>query len=439
MSQAKELQDLDLRHIWHPFTQAGVSPAPIPIRQAKGAILIAEDGREFVDMISSWWVTLHGHAHPAIVKAVAEQAARLEQVIFAGFTHAPAVELARRLSSLLPGDLNRVFFSDDGSTAVEAALKLAHQYWRNIGAPERRRYLSFEGGYHGDTVGAMSVGTKSGLFDHWRDLMFEVTTLPFPATWEGDGDAAEKEADCLHVLDGFLAEMGAETAAFIIEPLVQGAGGMRMCRPQFLQAVAERLKRAGVLLIFDEVMTGFGRTGETFACLKAGVTPDLICLSKGLTGGFLPMSATVCSDAVHDVFLGGTLDKAFAHGHSFTANPLGCAAALASLDLLLQDETGARVKAIEAVHRQRLFSMPAHPKLARHRIMGTIAAVDVECPDAGYAAAIGPKLREFFMALGFVIRPLGNVVYLLPPYCVEEAQLHQAYDAIERAAVEVIQ
>ncbi|OHC76488.1 MAG: adenosylmethionine--8-amino-7-oxononanoate transaminase [Rhodospirillales bacterium RIFCSPLOWO2_12_FULL_58_28] len=438
MSRAGELSGLDRRHVWHPFTQAGTSPDPVVVREARGAVLYAEDGREFLDMISSWWVTLHGHAHPAIAEAVADQAARLEQVIFAGFTHAPAVRLAKRLATLLPGDLNRVFFSDDGSTAVEVALKLAHQYWRNTGNPERRRYLSFEGGYHGDTVGAMSAGSKSGLFDHWQDLMFKVTALPFPATWEGDLNVEEKEALSLHVLDACLDEMSGETAALIVEPLVQGAGGMRMCRPEFLRAVAGRIKDAGILLILDEVMTGFGRTGDMFACLKAEVTPDIICLSKGLTGGFLPMSVTVAADAVYDAFVGDALSKAFAHGHSFTANPSGCAAALASLDLLEKDETKERIKMIEAVHHRRLFSLPESPRLARHRVMGTIAAVDVECRDAGYAAEVGPILREFFMDRGLLIRPLGNVIYLLPPYCVSEDQLHRAYDAIAAAVVEVI-
>ena len=438
MSKDLELIALDMRHVWHPFTQAGIAPEPVVVREARGAVLYGEDGREFLDMISSWWVTLHGHAEPRIAKAVADQASRLEQVIFAGFTHAPAVELARRLCLRLPGDLNRVFFSDDGSTAVEAALKLAHQYWRNLGKPERRRYVAFDGGYHGDTVGAMSAGSKSGLFAHWRDLMFEVTSIPYPATWEGDAEVEQKEAESLAVLDAYLDEFGGETAAMIAEPLVQGAGGMRMCRRQFLQAVAARLKDAGILLVLDEVMTGFGRTGELFACVKAGVTPDIICLSKGLTGGFLPMSVTVCTDEIHDAFLGDTLDKAFAHGHSFTANPLGCAAALASLDILEEDWTKECLMAIETLHRQRLFSLPEHPKLARHRVMGTIAAVDVVCEDPGYAAKVGPKLREFFMEQGMLIRPLGNVLYLLPPYCVTEDQMNSAYDAIAKAAHEVI-
>ena len=365
MSRGDDIGDGDRRHVWHPFTQAQAAPPPVPIRSASGAVLTAEDGREYLDMISSWWVTLHGHGHPKIARAVADQARKLEQVIFAGFTHAPAVDLARRVAALLPGDLDRVFYSDDGSTAVEVALKLAHQYWRNRDRPQRNRYLSFAGAYHGDTVGAMSAAAESGLFAHWQDFLFPVTALPFPATWAGDAEVERKEAASLAALDAELQAHGAETAALIMEPLVQGAGGMRMCRPPFVAAVAERLQDAGVLLILDEVMTGFGRTGETFACLKAGVTPDLICLSKGLTGGFLPLSMTVCRQSLYEAFLGDSLEKAFAHGHSFTANPLGCAAGLASLDLLEADETRARIAAIEALHTERLFAMAEHPRLIR--------------------------------------------------------------------------
>ncbi len=438
MSRAKDLVALDKRHVWHPFTQARTAPDPIPIREARGAVLFAEDGREYLDLVSSWWVTLHGHAHPRITAAIAEQAARLEQVIFAEFTHAPAVELVRRLAALLPDDLDRAFFSDDGSTAVEVALKLAHQYWRNKGEPGRKRYLALEGGYHGDTVGAMSAGGSSGYFAHWRDLMFEVTALPYPETWDGDDGIETREQASLAALDEYLDAHGPETAALIIEPLVQGAAGMRMCRPAFLKALAERLGRAGVLLIFDEVMTGFGRTGALFACLKAAVTPDIICLSKGLTGGFLPMSLTVCRNPIYDAFLGQGFDEAFTHGHSFTGNPLGCAAALASLELLLEDETRERMAGIEALHRERMAAMPDHPRIEKRRVCGTIAALDIRCDDPGYKAAVGPRLKAYFMERGLLIRPLGNVVYLLPPLCVTDDQLNRAYDAIEAAVDEVI-
>ncbi len=438
MTNAKNIVAADLKHVWHPFTQAGISPDPVPISHAKGTVLYSHDGREILDMISSWWVTLHGHAHPKIVNAIAEQAGKLEQVIFGGFTHQPAVTLIERLSALLPDDLDRAFFSDDGSTAVEISLKLAHQYWRNLGKPERCQYLAFEGGYHGDTVGAMSLGSSSGLFAHWQNMMFPVTMLPYPQTWQGDPQIEQKEAEALAKLDEHLARQGDQTAALIMEPLCQGASGMRMCRPEFLRAVAEKIRAAEVLLIYDEVMTGFGRTGELFACQKAGVTPDMICLSKGLTGGFLPMSLTICREQIFQAFLGDTLEKAFAHGHSFTANPLACAASLASLDLLLDEETTRRRLAIEAFHTERLFGLPDHPRVTKRRVLGTIAAFNIECDDAGYASKTGPRLRDYFMEHNLLVRPLGNVVYLLPPYCTTDDQLNRTYDVIEQAMAEII-
>ena len=295
--------DLDRQYVWHPFTQAQTAPDPIPIASARGIRLYAQDGREFLDMVSSWWVNIHGHAHPTIAAAIAQQAQTLEQVIFAGFTHQPAVQLARELVQRLPEGLTRVFFSDNGSTAVEVALKMALQYWHNHGETQRTRFLAFEGGYHGDTVGAMSAGKGCGFFDTYGSLLFEVGLLPFPATWDDDNEVEAREQAALARLETFIAEHGATLAGVIVEPLIQGSAGMRMCRPAFLQALSKRLREANILLIFDEVMTGFGRTGALFASLKAQVTPDIICLSKGLTAGFLPMSVTVATEAVYAAFL----------------------------------------------------------------------------------------------------------------------------------------
>lgn len=429
--------DLDRCHVWHPFTQAQTAPDSIPIAAARGIRLYAEDGREFWDMISSWWVNIHGHAHPTIAAAIAQQAHTLEQVIFAGFTHQPAVQLARALVQRLPIGMNRVFFSDDGSTAVEVALKMALQYWRNHGETQRTRFLAFEGGYHGDTVGAMSAGKGCGFFDTYGSLLFEVGLLPFPDTWDGDTAVVAKEQAALAQLDVYLATHGDTLAALIIEPLVQGSAGMRMCRPAFLQALASRLHKAGVLLIFDEVMTGFGRTGAMFASLKAQVTPDIICLSKGLTAGFLPMSVTVTSEAIYAAFLGETFDRALVHGHSFTANPLGCAAALASLQVFEDEQTLAKLPQIERWQRQGLATLAGHPLVQRIRVMGTIAAFDVVAVDAGYTSAIGPRLKAFFHERGLLLRPLGNVVYVLPPYCVTEAELKQVYAVIAEGLVAV--
>ncbi|WP_287601718.1 adenosylmethionine--8-amino-7-oxononanoate transaminase [Thiothrix sp.] len=427
--------NLDRQHVWHPFTQAQTAPDPIPITSAKGIRLYAEDGREFLDLISSWWVNLHGHAHSTIAAAIAKQAHTLEQVIFAGFTHQPAAQLAAELVQRLPAGLTRVFFSDDGSTAVEVALKMALQYWRNQGEAQRTRFLAFEGGYHGDTVGAMSVGRGSDFFSTYGSLLFEVGLLPYPQTWDGDADVVSKEQAALAVLDAYLAQHGETLAGVIIEPLVQGAAGMRMCRPEFLQQLAAKLRAAGILLIFDEVMTGFGRTGAMFAAIKAQVMPDLICLSKGLTAGFLPMSVTVASEAIYAAFLGENFDRALIHGHSFTANPLGCAAALASLQVFEDEQTLAKLPQIEAWHRQGLAQLAGHPAVQHVRVTGTIAAFDVVTTDAGYTSAVGAQLKAFFHERGLLLRPLGNVVYLLPPYCVTQDELALAYQTIGEALI----
>ena len=426
-----EVRALDARHVWHPFTQAGTAPPPLVAVRGAGARVWDADGREYLDLVSSWWVNLHGHGHPAIAAAVARQAARLEQVIFADFTHEPAIRLAARVAALLPGDLDRVFYSDDGSTAVEVALKMAHQFWRNRGE-NRGRYVAFAGGYHGDTVGAMSAGRSSGYFTAWHDLLFPVTAVPFPATWEGDDTVEAKEAAALAALDAALED--GDVAAVLMEPLIQGAGGMRMCRPDFLRAVAARVEAAGSLLILDEVMTGFGRTGADFACGKAGIRPDLVCLSKGLTGGFLPLAMTVARETIWEAFLGRDLERAFLHGHSYTANPVGCAAGLASLDLLLAPECRARIAAIEAIHRDRLAALAGHGGIARPRHCGTVAAFDIVAgggaEGGGYGAAVGARIKQACLDRGILLRPLGNVLYLLPPYCVEDAELHLAWDVV---------
>jgi adenosylmethionine-8-amino-7-oxononanoate aminotransferase len=434
----EQLLALDARHVWHPFTQAAAARPPILAASAKGASITAADGRTYLDLVSSWWVNLHGHGHPAIAAAIAQQAATMEQVIFADFTHAPAAELAARVAALLPGDLDRVFYSDDGSTAVEVAMKLSLQFWSNRGIAGRDLFIGFEGGYHGDTVGAMSAGHSSGFFSAWKGMLFPVETVPFPATWDGDDAVAAKEAASLDALDRLFAANPGRVAAVLIEPLIQGAGGMRMCRPAFLGLLAERVRAEGALLIFDEVMTGFGRTGPIFACQKAGIVPDLVCLSKGLTGGFLAMALTVAREEIYREFLGPDLDRAFLHGHSYTANPLGCAAGLASLDLLLSDACTARRATIEAIHRARLDDLATRADISRTRLCGTIAAFDVGgSGGTGYGAAIGPRLKAAALDRGLLLRPLGNVLYLLPPYCLSDEELHRAWDGIGQILAEL--
>jgi len=418
-------------NLWHPTTQVATADPPLRVRSGRGALLELEDGRTLIDAISSWWVTLHGHGEPTIAAAIAHQATQLEQVIFANFRHRPAERLAERLSART--GLQRVFFSDNGSTAVEVALKVAWQWWRNQGQP-RPQLIAFEGAYHGDTVGAMALGERSLFSAPFEPLLFSVARAPWPATWWGDDTVEAREASALAHLDGLLET---PTAAVILEPLVQGASGMRQVRPSFLREVERRVRQAGALLIADEVLTGFGRTGTLFACGQAGFTPDLMALSKGLTGGFLPMGVTLVSERLFQGFVGTDPTLTLFHGHSFTANPLGCAAALASLDLLEQQPE--LYQGMEARHRPLLEALARDPRVRKPRLLGTIAAFDLVSPNVegpeGYLHPIGRQLQRRVLAEGVFLRPLGQVVYLLPPLCISDNELERCYTALETALV----
>jgi adenosylmethionine---8-amino-7-oxononanoate aminotransferase len=425
-SSAREVIARDKRYVWHPYTQHGTEVEPTVIARAKGASLFDSEGREILDLISSWWTCTHGHAHPTINAALARQAEEMEHVMFAGFTHAPAAELAETLAGLLPGDLNRVFFSDDGSTSVEVAIKIAYQSWINRGEPRRRLLVAFDGGYHGDTLGAMSVGRGSQMFGAFKDLMCRVRVLPFPATFEGDDAADEREAGALSAFEALLADHKQAVAALIIEPLMQGSAGIRFCRPSFLKRLVEMAQSAGVVVIFDEVATGFGRTGTLFALEQAGVVPDLVCLSKGLTGGYMPLAATVARDRLFDLFLGHNFDRALPHGHSFTANPLACSVALAALGLYEEEQTMARIGEINARHRAMLDVLAARPDVSKPRVLGAVLAFEVQ-EGGQYQSEASRKLRAWYLAHGFNIRPIGSTVYLMPPYCITDEELARAY------------
>lgn len=416
----------DQQHIWHPFTQQLTANDPILITRGEGAYLFDEQNKTYLDLISSWWVNLHGHAHPKIAQAIYEQALKLEHVLFAGFTHEPSVKLAESLLSILPVELKKVFYSDNGSTSVEIALKIAYQYWQNQNEPQRKRFIVFDRGYHGDTFGAMSVGKSSGFYNVFKELLFDVVIAPFPATWQDDWDVAVKEQAALSWFTHYLAEHSQEIAAVIIEPLVQGAGGMRMCRPEFLVELQQLLQRHHILLIFDEVMTGFGRTGKLFACNQTSAVPDLICLSKGITGGFLPLAVTVCRDFIYEAFLGESFDRAFAHGHSYTANPLGCAAGLASLELLLNEQTQQQIAMIEKVHSEELQLLRLSAPIKHVRQCGTIAAFELQLASEYYSKT-SRQLQQRCFEQGIVVRPIGNVIYLMPPYCISANDLQRAY------------
>ena len=406
--------------IWHPFTQMQTAPLPIPIVRGEGSVLYDADGREYLDMISSWWVNLHGHAHPHIARRVSEQLNTLEHVIFAGFTHPPAVELAERLLTILPKNQAKIFYSDNGSTAVEVALKMAFQYWYNLGQP-RRKVVAFESAYHGDTFGAMAVSGRSAFTAPFTPFLFDVEYLPVPTV--GQDDAVLKQAEALFTND---------VAAFIAEPLVQGAGGMVMYEPSFLDRLFELARRNGTLIIADEVMTGFGRTGRLFASDHLQQKPDLMCLSKGLTGGTMALGVTTCIQTIYDAFLSDDKFKTLFHGHSFTANPLACTAALASMDLLLSDETQAHIKRIAAQHEAFAKRLVANKNVANVRQRCTLLAFDLSAGEqTSYFNTIRDKAYNFLLERGILMRPLGNVLYLMPPYCTTNAQLAYVYEQIE--------
>ena len=417
-------------HLWPPFTQVATSTPPQRVLAGDGALLLRDGAPPLIDAISSWWVTLHGHAHPYISTAIAKQAEELEQVIFADFTHPQAEKLAARLSQLT--GLQRLFFSDNGSTAVEVALKIACQWWQNRGEP-RHQLIAFEGAYHGDTFGAMALGERNLFNAPFEKMLFPVKRLPWPATWWEDQEIDTKEEVILKELERSLETT---TAAVILEPLVQGAGGMAMIRPEFLQKVAQRVQQAGALLIADEVLTGFGRCGKLFAFQQAGIQPDLITLSKGLTGGFLPMGVTMASENIFSAFIGEEPRLTLWHGHSFTGNPLGCAAANASLDLL--EKHPERFANFELRHLSHLHTIAKHPKVKNVRVAGTIAAFDLKVDGpSGYLNLAGKSIKESAMKHGVFIRPLGNVVYLLPPLCLTDSQLEKCYLAIEKGLEEL--
>lgn len=392
--------------------------------------LYGAGGEVLLDMVSSWWVNLHGHAQPEIAAAIAEQASTLEHVIFAGYTHAPAAQFAAELAEILPPPLSRIFYSDNGSTATEVALKIALQYHHNRGV-EKHRILALSGGYHGDTFGAMSAGKDSGFYKPFGDKLFTVDFIPYPETWQDDPDINEKEAASLNRLDELLESR--DVAAVILEPLVQGASGMRMSRASWVAEVARHVRAADGLVIFDEVMTGFGRTAKLWATDWVGVTPDLLCLSKGITGGFLPLGVTAATEQIYEAFAGEDFSMAFAHGHSYTANPLCVAAARASLKITKGAETSTNWTRISASHAAVLPELAAHAGLERVRQCGTILAADI-CGGGEYGGNLSLAMRDFFMKNGLLMRPLGNTIYLLPPFIISDQELQQGYDAIAEAA-----
>ncbi|MFZ0212880.1 MAG: adenosylmethionine--8-amino-7-oxononanoate transaminase [Candidatus Acidiferrales bacterium] len=419
-------------HIWHPFTQEALDPPPPRIVKAEGVYLYTADGRRLIDGISSWWVNLHGHCHPAIMSAIAEQTAKIDHVLLAGFTHDAIEDLSVGLREVLPEELAHIFFSDDGSTAVEVALKIAVQYWQNSGHPEKHSIVALEHAYHGDTAGAMSISADSLFTDPFRSFRFPVHRVHSAYCYRCPVGKTRATCDieCVDQLASLLEEKHREIAAVIVEPLLQGAGGMIVHPQEFLQRVRLLCSEYGVLLIADEVLTGFGRCGKMFACELAGVVPDLTCLSKGITGGVLPLAATVCTDAIHQAFVSGDRSRTFYHGHSYTGNPIAAAAAVASLKIFETEPVFERINAINRIHQDRLAAIQNHPAVGDVRSIGTIAAVELRADDPGYSSRLRPKLYEFFLNAGILLRPLGNVIYVLPPYCITAEELNYVHDRI---------
>ena len=403
--------------IWHPFTQEKTAPKPLKMVRGEKEYLYDGTGNQYVDMISSWWVNILGHSQPEIADAIAKQAHVLEHVIFAGYTHEPAENLVNILSQHLPKNLSKFFFSDNGSTAVEVALKMAYQYFFNRGIDDRAIFINLEGAYHGDTIGAMSAaGASSEYHSKFKKFFFETFSIRFPKN-------ADDEGLSISELERFLEQNHKKVCALIVEPLVQGAAGMKMHSPRFLDKIVETVRKYGILVIFDEVMTGFYRTGTMFAMNQIKNIPDIICLSKALTGGFMPMSLTVTTENIYDAFWSDDWHKAFIHGHSYTANPLACAAACAAQKILQTEEIQQNIQRISETHIARLVALPDKKILAK-RSCGTISAIDLNSP------AIANDVARLMFENGIITRPLNNTIYFIPPYCIAMKNLNKAYDIL---------
>ena len=425
--------DFDKKFCWHPYTQHGLETPPLPVVKAEGAWLELEDGRRILDAISSWWTTLHGHRHPRLIDALKTQAEQLDHVLFAGVSHPPAALLAKELVSLAttlpaaPGkELSRAFFSDSGSTAVEIALKAAWLCWIRRGQGQRKLFVSLEGGYHGDTCGAMAVSDPDPFFREYGPLLFE--TVKIPATPEA--------------LEATFRSNAGKIAGLIIEPMVQGAAGMVMHPPSFLAAARQICNEHETFLIADEVFTGFGRTGKTFACEHANIAPDFLCLAKGITGGMLPLAATLATEEIFASFLSQEPADAFLHGHSYTANPLACAVALESIRLFKEEDTPRKLNAIGEAIEEGLQSIKAEPWAKEVRRLGGITAVEITSQNPGYLNELSGRLKNEASAHDVLLRPLGNVLYAVPPSCTsqeESKQIAKAIETICRAAAPALQ
>ncbi len=415
------ISTIDQAHIWHPLTQHKTSNAPIPIVRAKGAVLYGEDGATYIDGIASWYTAMYGHCHPYIIEQVTAQMQTLDQIVFTGFTHAPATTLAQKVLAILPDNQQKIFFNDNGSTAVEAGIKMALQYHHNKGNT-RNTLIAFEDGFHGDTFGAMSVSGLSVYNGPFEDYFLNVQRIPTPTE-----DNIEEVLRTLQTIIGTHP-----CAGFIYEPLVQGAAGMQMHDAKGLEAILRLCKTHDVIAIADEVMTGFGKTGKHFASLYLETYPDIICLSKSLTAGLVPMSLTTCTQEIYNAFLDDTVSKGFFHAHTYSANPIACAAAIAGIDLLTSEEIQYQIQHIQERHTAFAKAIKTHPKAMNIRVKGVIFAMELNTEMERYGS-LRNQLFKHFMDRGVALRPLGNTIYILPPFVINDAQLDTIYAAIEEA------
>lgn len=408
---------------WHPYTQHQIAPLSVAVVKGENALLWDEHGKVYIDAIASWWANPYGHCNAEIAAAITSQMQTLEHVLFGGFTHPKAVELSERLLDLLPKNQKRVFFSDNGSTAVEVALKAALQYFYNKGE-KRHRIIAFEEAFHGDTFGAMATSGISIFTEAFKGQLLDVIRIELPSD--------ENIQSLLSLLENEFSK--GNVAAFIFEPLVQGAAGMRMYKASHLDLLIALCKKHQVFSIADEVMTGFGRTGTLFASLQLQNAPDIICLSKALTGGFVPMAITTFTEEIYQGFISEKVDTAFFHGHTFTANPIGCAAALAGLKLLESEEMIAHRKRVHKQHLTFQAKIKMHPKCATTRVLGCIIALDIKVEEKqAYYGNLRNKLYLFFIEKGVLLRPVGNTIYILPPYTITDEQLKTVYQTVEEA------
>jgi adenosylmethionine-8-amino-7-oxononanoate aminotransferase len=418
-----------MKKIWFPFSQEAVEGERINIVRGKDEFLWDESGKRYVDLISSWWVNIHGHCNEYIVEKINEQAQNLDHVMFSDFGHNQAVDFSAKLDRETNGNFAKFFYSDNGSTATEVAIKIAKQYFINTGFKEKSKIISFKGGYHGDTLGSMSIGRESGFFGHFKDWMPDFEFISYPSTFDNDDLRDEKEQNSLNELEAVIKKNGDKICAIIIEPLMQGAAGMKMSSINFMNKVVEICKNHGILVIFDEVMTGFHRTGKMFAYQHLSHSPDILCLSKGITGGVLPLAVTCVKGFIYEAFVSILMDKTFLHGHSYTANPIAMAAANASMDLFEANDYSLNISNISNVYSDFQEELKTRKYAKEFRTMGSIFAFSVDGNDS-YGSTLSRELKAEFLRSGLNVRPIGSNIYILPPYSIDLSVLKNSCQTI---------